>query len=365
VSFSLKSRDTLVAMVVAAAWALSPGAGIVVWDLALSSANAAPPKARKGDAGTRDGVGGSSVGNGTVPATSGSLSIANNSSFSGTDATATPGKSAAMPPATAAISHTAMMVHPGCSFEKEVVGTSQRFLRPVPGMGRLLEREINSERFQDILFQSLGLKLSAPGTQPHRFVVSLEQAPGSPLAYRLSMKTKRYTDLQMDNIFRLAMNYLQRRLEGHSLEFSLASTTALGDSSPARRDCMTTALLRQYPWVPDSWLRVVEEDGRGEMVQYALLDGSFGWRFTVFKSQGRFVVEADMHDALEMNNAYQKLFQEARASAKTNLIRQGIDTASKNWAAFFAVELKTVLRVKYNLDWKSPADIAALYVNGD
>ncbi|HSI86462.1 MAG: hypothetical protein ACAI35_27305 [Candidatus Methylacidiphilales bacterium] len=360
---------------------------VLITGTGQGAAHAAPPataptppnRARKGDSGTRDGVGGTGSAN-TVATKSviSSYGSSANTSISlapaaplplspsapaltvsvpskGTGNNARNGKAGSASAPAAAIT--------ASSFEKEVVGTSERFLRPSPNMARALERELNSEKFQEILFQSLGLRLVAPGTQPHRFVVALEQGTNSPLAFRLSMKTKRYTNVQMDSIFRLAMNYLQRRMEGHSLEFSLASTTALGDPTPMQRDTMTTALLRQYPWLPDTWLRVVDEDGRGDMVQYALVDGGYGWHFTVFKSQGRFVVEAEMRDALEVNNAYQKLFAEARNAARDNLVRQGINTGSKNWADFYAIELKTVLRVKYNLDWKSPADIAALYVN--
>ncbi|PTX99911.1 hypothetical protein DB346_19060 [Verrucomicrobia bacterium LW23] len=337
---------------------------------APASTAPAMPGPRKGDSGTRDGIGG--AGSSTSAG-----SAVSDSSLRTLGGRASAGRPATLSSATSHKAASAIGMQRiaggkrpafGGAFEKEVVGTSQRFLRPSPGMGRTLERELNSERFGDALFQSLGLKMVAPALEPHRFVVALEQAPGGPLAYRLSLRTRRFSNAQMDSIFRLAMNYLQRRMEGHSPEFSLESTLVFGDPATGVAMSgagMTAALLRHFPWLPTHRLRVVQQDARGEMVQYALVDGNLGWRYTVYQSQGRHVVEAEMRDAVEVSDAHRKLFEDAGAAARHNLLRQGIATTSRNWADFYAIELKTVLRVKYNIDWRSPADIAGLYATGN
>ena len=156
--------------------------------------------------------------------------------------------------------------------------------------------------------------------------------------------------------------YAASRAQGHSREYSIAGLTERGTNLFLYPATPKEVVLRQQPDIPPSWLRPVA----GLSNTFFLVDNglAYGYRPLAIADDGGtnycpYAQYGGMSvcDANELDPKKAPLITQASTEANATLEKRGLKRGELGACHEHWEEMKRILKEKYQIDWKSPAEV--------
>lgn len=156
--------------------------------------------------------------------------------------------------------------------------------------------------------------------------------------------------------------YVQERYDGHTKKYMLASFEEISNVTDVN-DKDLLLLLKEYPYLPPSWLNKTEcrrfytdPNGTERCISYFLVDGEIAWTYElIIKSDGSSFCSERKRDAKEYDPKYRMIIKDTEKQVGRKMKKKGIRGIG---SIHYFWRFKKKKLKKKGIDWRSPSELS-------